>query len=172
LARYAAFLRGINVGGRRVKADALCAPFAELGFDAVSSFRASGNVVFDAARKPSAERVEAGLEKALGYEVAVFLRTAAELKALAAAQPFDRDGRFHVMFLKRLPPPASQREVLALATDDDRLAFGDRELFWMPRGRMMESGLDLKRVEKLIGSNTMRTNGTVGHIAAKYFSAA
>jgi phage replication-related protein YjqB (UPF0714/DUF867 family) len=34
LARYAAFLRGINVGGRRVKADALCAPFAELGFDA------------------------------------------------------------------------------------------------------------------------------------------
>ena len=171
MARYAAFLRGINVGGRRVKADALCAPFAELGFDAVSSFRASGNVLFDAPRKPSAAKVEAGLEAALGYDVAVFLRTADELRALAAAEPFDADGKFHVLFLEDLPAAADQREVLALATDDDRLAFGDRELFWMPKGRMMESGLDLKRVEKLIGSNTMRTSGTVQQIAAKYFSA-
>jgi uncharacterized protein (DUF1697 family) len=172
LARYAAFLRGINVGGRRVKADALCAPFAELGFDAVSSFRASGNVVFDATRKPAAERVEAGLEKALGYEVAVFLRTRAELLELAAARPFDSDGKYHVIFLRRLPPAATQDEALALATRTDRLAFGPRELLWQPAGRMMDAEIDLQKVTKLIGLNTMRTNGTVEQIAAKYFSAA
>jgi hypothetical protein len=74
------------------------------------------------------------------------------------------------MFLKALPSTAKQREVLALGSDDDKLAWGARELFWRPRGRMLESELDLKRVEKLIGLNTMRTNGTVEQIAAKYFA--
>jgi hypothetical protein len=35
---------------------------------------------------------------------------------------------------------------------------------------MTDSELDLKAVEKLIGPNTMRTNGTVEQIAAKYFA--
>jgi hypothetical protein len=72
------------------------------------------------------------------------------------------------MFLKRLPSSAKQRDVLALQTDDDKLAFGRRELFWRPRGRMLESELDLNLVGKLIGLNTMRTNGTVAQMAAKY----
>jgi uncharacterized protein (DUF1697 family) len=168
VARYAAFLRAINVGGRRITGPDLCKPFASMGFGDPRSFRASGNVVFDAARKPSEGRIEAGLEEALGYEVVVFLRGPAELGALAAAEPFEPGARYHVMFLKKLPPAAVQEQVLALGTDDDRLAFGPRELFWRPRGRMMESELDLKAIGKLIGPNTMRTNGTVAQIAAKY----
>jgi hypothetical protein len=42
--RYAAFLRGINVGGRRVTGQQLCAPIEALGFQEVTSFLASGNV--------------------------------------------------------------------------------------------------------------------------------
>jgi uncharacterized protein (DUF1697 family) len=170
VARYAAFLRAINVGGRRIAGPDLCKPFSdELGFEDVRSFRASGNVVFDAPRKPAEGRIEDGLENALGYEVGVFLRTRDELTALAATEPFEPGAKFHVMFLKTLPSAAKQRDVLALGTDDDRLAFGDRELFWRPRGRMLESELDLKLVGKLIGLNTMRTNGTVAQIAGKWF---
>jgi uncharacterized protein (DUF1697 family) len=169
MATYAAFLRAINIGGRRIKGPELCAPFAAMGFEDPRAFRASGNVVFGAPRKPSVPKLENGLEEALGYEVIVFLRTAPEMHALAALEPFEPGARFHVMFLKKLPPKARQDEALALSTDDDRLAFGERELFWRPRGRMMESGLDLQRVGKLIGENTMRTNGTVEQIAAKYF---
>jgi uncharacterized protein (DUF1697 family) len=170
MARYAAFLRAINIGGRRIKGPELCKPFTEMGFEGAASFRASGNVVFDAPRKPAEARIEEGLEKALGYEVVVFLRSATELHALAAGQPFEPEAKYHVTFLKALPSPAKQREVLALGTEDDKLAWGARELFWRPRGRMLESELDLKRVEKLIGSGTMRTNGTVEQIAAKYFA--
>src|SRR4051812_45983017 len=141
-----------------------------MGFDNAASFRASGNVVFDAPRKPPEARIESGLEEALGYEVAVFLRSPSEMAELAAAEPFEPGTKFHVMFLKRLPSPANQREVLQLGTDDDRLAFGERELFWRPRGRMLESGLDLNTVGKLIGLNTMRTSGTVQQIAAKYLA--
>ena len=168
MATYAAFLRAINIGGRRIKGPELCLPFTDMGFGNAASFRASGNVVFDAPRKPGEARIEDGLEKALGYEVAVFLRGPAEWAELAAAEPFEPRARFHVMFLKRMPSPAKQRDVLALQTEDDKLAFGRRELFWRPRGRMLESELDLKLVGKLIGLNTMRTNGTVAQMAAKY----
>jgi uncharacterized protein (DUF1697 family) len=168
MARYAAFLRAINVGGRRITGPNLCLPFTDMGFENAASFRASGNVVFDARRKPSEAKVEAGLEEALGYEVGVFLRGPAEMAELSAAEPFEPGARFHVMFLKSLPSPAKQRSVLELGTDDDRLAFGANELFWRPHGRMLESELDLKLVGKLIGLNTMRTNGTVAQITAKY----
>jgi uncharacterized protein (DUF1697 family) len=168
VARYAAFLRAINVGGRRITGADLCKPFASMGFGEPSSFRASGNVVFYAARKPSEGRIEQQLGKELGYEVGVFVRGPAELAELAAAEPFEPGAKYHVMFLKKLPSAAAVEQVLALGTDDDRLAFGPRELFWRPRGRMIESELDLKAVGKLIGVNTMRTNGTVAQIAAKY----
>ena len=170
MATYTAFLRAINIGGRRIKGPELCAPFTEMGFENAASFRASGNVVFDAPRKPSEARIETGLEEALGYDVAVFLRSPKEMAELASIEPFEPGAKFHVMFLKRLPSPARQRDVLALSTEDDKLAFGPRELFWRPRGRMLESELDLNAVGKLIGLNTMRTNGTVEQIAAKYLA--
>jgi uncharacterized protein (DUF1697 family) len=169
VARYAAFLRAINVGGRRIKGPELCAPFTEMGFSEPAAFRASGNVVFDAPRKPGEARIEEGLEAALGYEVAVFLRGPAEIAELAAGEPFEPGARYHVWFLKKLPPKSVQDEVLALSTNEDRLAFGRRELFWRPRGRMVETDLDLKLVGNLVGLNTMRTNGTVEQIESKYF---
>jgi uncharacterized protein (DUF1697 family) len=168
MARYTAFLRAINIGGRRIKGPDLCLPFTDMGFENAASFRASGNVVFDAPRKPPEARIEERLEQALGYEVAVFLRSPPEMEELASMEPFEPGAKFHVMFLKRLPSSAKQRDVLALQTDDDKLAFGRRELFWRPRGRMLESELDLNLVGKLIGLNTMRTNGTVAQMAAKY----
>lgn len=172
MATYAAFLRAINVGGRRITGPELCAPFAALGFADVASFRASGNVVFAAPRKPSEGSIEQQLGKELGYEVEVFLRGPAEMASLAAAEPFEPGAKYHVWFLKRLPSQAHQRDVLALATEDDRLAFGKRELFWRPRGRMTDSELDLKLVGKLVGLNTVRTNGTVEQIHAKWFAQA
>jgi uncharacterized protein (DUF1697 family) len=170
VARYAAFLRAINVGGRRITGPELCKPFVEMGFSAPQSFRASGNVVFDAGRKPSEGRIEQQLGKALGYEVEVFLRGAAEMLELAAVEPFEAGAKFHVWFLKTLPSPANQREILAHGTEDDRLDFGKSELFWRPRGRMTDSELDLKAIGKLVGLNTMRTNGTVAQMAAKWFA--
>ncbi len=44
--RYLALLRGMNLGGRRIKNDELRAEFETLGFEDVGCFRASGNVIF------------------------------------------------------------------------------------------------------------------------------
>ncbi len=175
---YAAFLRGINVGGHRVSGGELQSAFEELGLEEVATFRASGNVVFSAGEEPVARltaRIEEGLEGALGYEVPVFLRTGPELRAIAEHQPFRRElleaskGKLQVSILGEAPASAARSEVIALATDADRLAFGDRELYWLPSGGISQSSLDLKTVDRLLGVSTMRTKGTVEQIAAKYF---
>ena len=96
VSRHVAFLRGMNLGGRRIKNEELRAEFEALGFADVACFRASGNVVFSAKGGSEAKltgEIEAGLGEALGYEVPVFLRGAAELSALAAHEPFDAAGR-------------------------------------------------------------------------------
>jgi uncharacterized protein (DUF1697 family) len=176
--RYAAFLRGINVSGRRVKGPDLCAPLEELGLEDVQAFRASGNVVFDAPRTavgPLTTRIEKALEGALGYDVAVFLRTPAEIAKIATQRPFSprqvkaSDGKLQVSLLPRRPTAAKRKTILAMATKRDPLAFGDRELYWLPSGGMLESELDLDAIERLVGPSTRRTMGTLQLMADKYF---
>ncbi len=185
--RYVAFLRGMNLGKRRIKNEELRAEFEALGFADVATFRASGNVVFgvgddDAAGTPPkskseadlAATIESGLREALGYEVPVFLRSLAEVAAIAASRPFDPvavarlKGKLQVSLLLKKPGAAARRKVLALAGDGDLLAFEGRELFWLPSGGLLESGLDLKAIEAALGPDTRRTMGTIEQIAAKY----
>jgi uncharacterized protein (DUF1697 family) len=177
--RYAAFLRGVNLGSRRKASSSdLRSCFEGLGLDRVETFRTSGNVVFDAGRDSRAkltERIERALAKSLGYEVVVFLRTAPEVEAIAANEPFpaklvdSSQGKLQVALLPKKPAPAVRKKALALATDEDRLAFGDRELYWLPSGGTRDSGLDLKGLEKQVGGWTMRTKGTIEQLAEKFF---
>jgi uncharacterized protein (DUF1697 family) len=176
VAGYAAFLRGINVGkAHRVGGDELRSVFERLGLSDVATFRASGNVVFEGPGEPAEKlsaRIESGLEAALGYDVAVFLRTASEVRAIAAYEPFGDHpggGKLQVAMLSGKPAAAARRQVLSLATDDDRLAFGEQELYWLPGGGTQESDLDLKAIAGVLGEMTMRTKGTVEQMAAKFF---
>jgi len=176
--RYVAFLRGMNLGKRRIKNDELRAEFETLGFADVATFRASGNVIFgsDDGEKEAAlsKRIEAGLGDALGYEVPVFLRGCAEVAAIAAEQPFDAklvessQGKLQVSLLLEKPSAAARRKVLALAGDEDLLELSGREIFWLPSGGLLESDLDLKAIEAAVGADTRRTMGTIEQIAAKH----
>ena len=173
--RYAAFLRAVNLGkNRRVSGADLCSLFEGVGLEDAAAFRTSGNVVFSAAREGRdalAARIEAGLEKELGYEVGVFLRTADEVRAIADHKPFDSaalgasKGKLQVIMLSVKPP----KKALDLATENDKLAPGQREIFWLPSGGYMEAELDRKALDSLVGPTTVRTKGTVEALAAKYF---
>jgi uncharacterized protein (DUF1697 family) len=180
MSKHAAFLRGINLGPRRrISGAELRSRFEEMGFRDVDTLRASGNVIFGADREPLAAmttRIEKGLAESHGFEVAVFLRRASEIRAIADQQPFARKlvdastGKLQVVLLPAKPATRARNAVLALATDDDKLAFGDLELYWLPSGGTRDSSLDFKAIEKLLGSTTMRTKGTVEQMAAKYFA--
>jgi uncharacterized protein (DUF1697 family) len=175
---HVAFLRGMNLGKRRIKNEELRAEFEALGFGEVAIFRASGNVIFAAGDKGDeaklTQRIEAGLGESLGYEVTTFVRSCAEVKKIAARAPFDpelvtrSEGKLQVSLLGKKPAAKQKREALALATDQDLLAIEGRELYWLPSGGILESGLDLKAIEALLGPDTRRTMGTVEQIAAKH----
>lgn len=176
--RYVAFLRGMNLGNRRIKNPELVAEFECLGFAEIATFRASGNVIFAVEKKESAAkltaRIEAGLGEGLGYEVPVYLRSLAELAAIAAHEPFPAKavkgskGKPQVQMLAKKPSAAAAKKVLAEASDEDLLAIEGRELYWLPSGGISESDLDLKAIDKALGPGTMRTMGTVEQIAAKH----
>jgi len=169
----------MNVGGHRLTNDELRACVRELGFEDVACFRASGNVVFSGEPEPDeaiAARIEQGLESSLGYAVPTFIRAADEVRAIAGLKPFvaelveGSDGKLQVSFLSSQPSAKARRQVLSFANERDRLAFGARELYWLPSGRMLDTTLDLKAVERLLGPLTMRTKNTVEQIATKHFA--
>jgi uncharacterized protein (DUF1697 family) len=179
VSKHVAFLRGVNLGPRRrVSAAALRSLFEGVGFEEVATFRTSGNVVFEAPRAPRdelCERIERAFAESLGWESKVFLRSAGELRAIAAHDPFDRElvarskGKLQVSLLDAKPSAGKWTQALALATEEDLLARGTRELYWLPSGGTRDSKLDTKAIEDLLGPTTMRTMGTVEQLAAKYF---
>jgi uncharacterized protein (DUF1697 family) len=175
MARYAAFLRGINVGGRKATSDQLRACFEALGFEDVATFRASGNVVFTTESKTDAKKIEQALRKTLGYDSAAFVRTQRELVAIANHDPFpprvvDRSkGKLQVVLLRGKPTAAVGKRVRALQTDDDLLTVRGQELYWLPSSGLMDSDIGMEGITNVVGPNTMRTKGTIEQLVAKYF---
>ena len=111
--RYVAFLRGINVGGKNklLMAD-LRQIFQEAGCDEVSSYIQSGNVLFRASPSQASDlprAISETIATRFGYQVPVIVRELQELKRLAAANPFLREGQepnaLHLMCLASSPRP-------------------------------------------------------------------
>ncbi|HVS39346.1 MAG TPA: DUF1697 domain-containing protein [Gemmataceae bacterium] len=176
--RYIAFLRGINLGKRRVKMDQLRDLFQALNFVNVSTFLASGNVIFDAAEADAADlerRIEAHLHAALGYPVDTLLRTPAELAVVAAFRPFaaaeiEAPGHtLHIGFLRDVPAEAAARKLLSLRTEYDDFHVHGRELYWLCRGRFSDSLVGWPVVARTIATaSTMRNRSTVQKLAAMH----
>lgn len=170
--RQAAFLRSINVGGRRVKNTELVAVFEGMGLADVAAYQAAGNLVFRG--DADARSLEQGLSAGLGFDVPVILRTLDELVTIARSEPFtaaERDasgGKIQVLLLRAAPSADVVAEILALETGEDRLRLDGRELFWLPMGRTTDSTLDLARIGRLVGLQTGRTHGTLQRMAKKF----
>jgi uncharacterized protein (DUF1697 family) len=170
------FLRGMNLGGRRLTNHDLVEAVRGCGCEGVEAYQASGNVVFHDARP--AEELEAalrdGLGEALGYPVPVFLRDADEVRAIAAATPFtapqlaDSRSKPQVVLLRRDLSGQVLDEVVALVPEGDVLVPEGRELHWLPATGVGDSTLDFRRLDQLTGGTTVRTLGTVQRIAARY----
>lgn len=172
--RCAAFLRGMNLGRRRLTNEALQAAFEALGFAHAQPFRASGNVIFDDPGGGDLERrLEAGLRAQLGYEVPTYVRTGPELAALAAfdglpaVAPGSLPGKLQVALLRTNPSPEARDAALALATEADRLVFGERALFWLPAPGVGRSELDWTALDRLLGAATVRTMGTIEEMSRR-----
>jgi uncharacterized protein (DUF1697 family) len=175
--RYIAFLRAINVGGHTVKMDRLRAIFESLGFANVETFIASGNVVFETAALDTAAletRIATALQAALGFEVATFIRTEAELARIAAHEAFPPSAlataqALNIAFLEGPLDAEAVRKLMVLKTEIDDFSTHEREVYWLCRKKQSESTFSNAVLEKTLSRQaTFRGANTVQKMAAKY----
>jgi uncharacterized protein (DUF1697 family) len=177
MTKQIAFLRAINVGGHTVKMDALRQMFESLGFAGVETFIASGNVIFESKAgnaKTLEKKIETCLHEALGYEVATFIRTDAELAEIAAYKPFpqsqlDAAAALNVGFLVDPLDAAAKQKLDSLKTDIDSFHVHGRELYWLCKKKQSDSKISNVVIEKTLGiKSTLRGVNTVKKLAEKY----
>ncbi len=164
--RYVAFLGGINVGGHRVTMDRLRSVVGGLGFTDVSTYIASGNVMFTAPRRRDLDdTIARHLGEQLGWPVPTYVRTAAEVIAAVDLRPFGEipDGVTHMVGLCRTRP---DRAVEQLSNDVDTFEVHGPDLHWRIEGGLMSSTVKLSQLTKLLGQPcTTRNTKGLGKLA-------
>lgn len=134
---YIALLRGINIGGHQVRMERLRALFEEVGLERVRSYIQTGNVFFDAPAADEvalAKKIEAHLEKELGWAAPVMLRTVDEVESIIALNPFKgveltADKRFCILFSAQKMPVHLELPVVSPKNDAEIIGMTDREAF-------------------------------------------
>lgn len=143
----------------------------EAGFHNVSTFIASGNVIFDHhPRDDPSAILENALTEALGFDVPVFLRTGDEVVSIADLRPFgDDEGSLEISLLQTEPDPDAAALLVASATGDDRLAVVGREVYWSRLGPRSGSDHSESKVVRILGmATTQRSAATVRRIADRF----
>lgn len=178
--RYAAFFRGINVGGNHpLKMADLKRLFEDCGFQAVQTVIQSGNVLFDADGAP--EMLPVAISRAFlerfGFESEAAVRSGEEIDALLKALPFtqaeiaqaeaaDPDVEHVYVYLSNRPVDSQAAEELQNAYGgEDKLAAGTRELYLLCRHSVRDSKL-AAALSKLDPTFTNRNLNTLKKIQA------
>jgi len=170
--RYVAFLRAINVGDRRIKMAELAQVFGDSGCSNVSTFIASGNVIFDSESPPVVADLEAAFLAKFGFLSEIFLRDREQIKALLAAVPWsESDGVVEVSFLGSPPPLGAARELKNTAVAPERLLVsGSEVLFLRVGGGVPTTHKEATSMRILDMKMTRRGMRTVANIYNKFMS--
>ncbi len=174
--KYIAFLRAINVGGRRVKMDVLRDIFIGIGgLSQVETFIASGNVIFlsDTPAKALEAHIETVLAEKLGYKVETFIRTTDEIIRITQYTAFahynPEADSLYVAFLPDNPHEDAIAKLYTFANDLDEFHVNGRELYWLCHKSISESKFSNTKLEKALGMPaTVRDISTIKKLATKY----
>jgi uncharacterized protein (DUF1697 family) len=175
--RLIAFLRAINVGGHTVTMGELRKQFEALGLKDVETFIASGNVIFTSRSTDLAaleKKIEARLRAALGYEVTTFVRTDADVAAVAAYEPFTASqrknaGAFCVGFLEKPLDAAGARALMTFKTDLDDFHTKGSEVYWLCKVKQSDSAFSNAKLERALNIRaTFRGINTIVRLAATH----
>jgi uncharacterized protein (DUF1697 family) len=162
---YVALLRAVNVGGTgKMPMPTLVKMCEAAGFDAVRTYIASGNVMFNSRLKE--RRIKGLLEERLasyaGKSVSVLVRSADEMRTVLAANPFQAEpgNRTVAIFLDTAPPAHALEEVRGKRSE--RLALGTREIYVAYPDGMAGSKLVIPAAK----TGTARNMNTIAKLAA------
>lgn len=132
---YIALLRGINVGGYRpLKMEELREMFSGLGFDNVSTYIQSGNVIFEAPEQDEdqlANKIQDQIEATFGYKVPVIIYLSADLKEILEQFPFkEKEGwKRYITFLSDQPSEEQTERLEAQSNNIETFQVGNRAVY-------------------------------------------
>uniref|UniRef100_A0AAU2JW47 DUF1697 domain-containing protein n=1 Tax=Streptomyces sp. NBC_00049 TaxID=2903617 RepID=A0AAU2JW47_9ACTN len=135
--KYAALLRGINVGGsKKVPMAELRSVLEGLGHGDVQTYLQSGNAVFSSAKKDPAQlarELEKAIEAHFGFTVACLVVDGAYLRAVADACPFpaaELEGKqLHATFLSEQPDASRFDAIDGPSYLPEEYRIGDRVIY-------------------------------------------
>ena len=142
MARFVVLLRGVNLAGRnRVAMARLREALEDEGYEDVSTFLQSGNVLVSSSRSAHGlgRDVERLIAQRFGLEIGVVVRTGVELRKVVERNPLatvaTNPKLYQVTFLEAAPPPGLVERLEAAAVGGERVVCSGRELYaWHPDG--------------------------------------
>jgi uncharacterized protein (DUF1697 family) len=174
--KYIALIRGINVGGHNLLTMSDLRDLLEsLKFDEVKSLLQSGNLLFNARRRSSAELerlLETETTKRLNATVDFFVRTSAELETIIGHNPFPKEaendpGHLLVLCLKKEPGPRTVGALQAAIQGREVVRRDGKQLYIVYPDGIGRSKLTNALLEKKLGTRvTGRNWNTIVKLAA------
>ncbi len=172
--KYAALLRGINVGGKnKVKMETLREVCSSLGFENVKTYINSGNVVFETQKSDNiklASKITKAIEKEFSLTIKVIVLSISEIENIIKNNPFkgqfENDKDLHVFFLDEELPKEKRELLLSNNNENEMFAVRDLEIFCLLKISFLDSLIGKSYIDKKLKvTATARNWRTVKKIA-------
>ncbi len=167
MTRYAAFLRGVNVGGVNLKMADVADAFRDAGFGNVRTILATGNVLLDCPSGVATvrRRAEKALRERFGYDAWVLAYDLDTVRSISAAFPFEREVEGHHSYITFVTDPQVLDELAGLAEDTgdhEKIQRGDGVIYWQVAksatlGSVMGKTMGKKRYKSSTTTRNLRT---------------
>ncbi|MGV0717513.1 DUF1697 domain-containing protein [Mycolicibacterium sp. XJ662] len=162
MTRYAAFLRGVNVGGVNLKMADVADAFENAGFDNVRTILATGNVLLDSPAKEATvrRRAEKALRERFGYDAWVLVYDLDTVRAISQAYPFEREVEGHHSYITFVTDAQVLDELAGLEPGDaEKIRRGDGVIYWqVARSATLGSAMGKTMGKKRYKSSTTTRN--------------
>jgi uncharacterized protein (DUF1697 family) len=145
MTKYAAFLRGVNVGGVNLKMAEVAAALTDAGFTQVRTILATGNVLLESTAGVASVRkkTEAALRDRFGYDAWVLAYDIDTVRAVVDAYPFEREVDGYQSYVTFVADAIVLDELAALAEKagpEEKIRRGDGVIYWqVPKGATLDS---------------------------------
>lgn len=164
MTKYAAFLRGVNVGGVNLKMAEVAAALTDAGFTQVRTILATGNVLLESTAGVASVRkkAEAALRDRFGYDAWVLAYDVDTVRALVDAYPFEREVDGYQSYVTFVADKTMLDELAALADKagaDEKISRGDGVIYWqVPKGATLDSTISKTMGKPRYKSSTTTRN--------------
>lgn len=175
---YIALLRGINVGGKNIiKMAQLKAIFEDIGFQNVTTYIQSGNVLFSSDENESVliNKIEEKIHTDVGFKVPVILRSEEELNNLIKNCPFSEkeilevqantsSEVLYVAFLKKEPLEENINKLQAYKDDKYKITGRDVYLLFYNSIRNSKLGNNLGKLDESVTTRNWKTISKISNL--------